>query len=601
VVDSIEITGFQHSGITAKNAGRNYRFTQMYAHNNGYAGISILGTDKNSLSNIYIGHCIADNNPGDPTVLDNHSGNGIFAYNAKNITIEFCEASNNGWDMPRTGNGPGGIWVAEVDSAIIQHCISHDNKTSPGGQDGLGFDLDGGTTNTIIQYCLSYNNQGAGYGIFQYNGATDWKNNTIRFCISENDGNVSARGSIYFWNGSGIKDQFQGFEFYNNVVYNKNGTALAFLDHRNLNFNFRNNIFVSKLNSVYNGINGENFQGNCWYSMNNEFYMGSLTDFATWAQANNQEMVNGTIVGMYANPMLVNPGNSNITDPLLLSTVDNYKTAAGSVVIDSGLDLSSLFAVEPGNTDFYGSSIKQGPAFDMGIYEFIYPTNEPDITKPVVTSFNIPSTSSSLTILVSSCTATDNTAVTGYMITESATTPQPGDAGWSATAPLTYVFSTAGTKTLYAWAKDAAGNVSVSMSAQVIIILPEYNLGNTDVYSNIIKWGAQLAIPVTFTETGEIRSISIYHDGGTGNMLLGVYSDQGGYPSSRIGITASTVVNAAAGWQTIQLSTSVPVVSDQKVWLSWVFQNAPAIHYTSGTPGRAASSNTWANGMLAFF
>jgi len=83
--------------------------------------------------------------------------------------------------------------------------------------------------------------------------------------------------------------------------------------------------------------------------------------------------------------------------------------------------------------------------------------------------------------------------------------------------------------------------------------------------------------------------------------LLGVYSDQGGYPSSRLGITASTAVNPIAGWQTIQLSTPIPVVSGQKVWLSWVFQIAPGIHYTAGTPGRAASSNTWANGMPASF
>ena len=212
------------------NVGENYQITNVNAHNNGYAGIYVSGMDKTLLSNIYIGYCTADNNPGDPTVLDNHSGNGIFAYNASNVTIEYCKASENGWDMPRIGNGPGGIWVAEVDSAVIQYCISHDNKTSVGGQDGLGFDLDGGTTNTVIQYCLSYNNHGAGYGIFQYNGATDWKNNTVRYCISENDGNVSAMGSIYFWNGSGQDEQFQGFEFYNNVVYNANGPALAFLE-----------------------------------------------------------------------------------------------------------------------------------------------------------------------------------------------------------------------------------------------------------------------------------------------------------------------------------------------------------------------------------
>ena len=81
------------------------------------------------------------NNPGDPTNLNNHSGNGIIAGFCKNILIEYCTANNNGWDMPRIGNGPVGIWCYEADSVIIQHCISYQNKTSKGGEDGGGYDL----------------------------------------------------------------------------------------------------------------------------------------------------------------------------------------------------------------------------------------------------------------------------------------------------------------------------------------------------------------------------------------------------------------------------------------------------------------------------
>jgi hypothetical protein len=225
----------------------------------------------------------------------------------------------------------------------------------------------------------------------------------------------------------------------------------------------------------------------------------------------------------------------------------------------------------------------------------------PDETKPVVNDFSIPETSSSLLVSVTNFNASDNIGVTGYMLTESATAPLAANTAWSVSAPASYTFALEGTKTLYAWVKDAAGNVSASISAQVIITLPEYTPGNTEVYSNSLKWGNQLAMPVKFNAAGEIKSISIYHEGGTGNVLLGVYSDKGGYPSSRLGITATTAVSPGAGWQTIQLSTPVPVISGQKVWLSWVFQNAPAIRYTAGTPGRAASSNTWTNGMPASF
>jgi hypothetical protein len=369
LIDSVDISGFQHSGLITRQVGRNYRFTNIFAHNNGFAGISISGNSKTSQSDIYIGYCTADNNPGDPTILNNHSGNGIIAFNASNILIEYCKASNNGWDMPRLGNGPGGIWVAEVNNAVIQYCIAYDNKTAPGATDGLGFDLDGGTTNSVIQYCLSYNNQGAGYGIFQYQGATDWANNTIRYCISENDGNVSGIGSVIFWNGTMNNNRFRGFEFYNNVVYNADGPAVAFVDHFNSNFNFRNNIFVSEYESVGNGVRNENFQGNCWYSLNNNFIIETMTDFNLWARNNNQEMYNGKIVGMYVDPELLNPGKSSLTDPSKLASVTDYQVNDESRVIDSGLDLKALFQIDPGLHDYFGNSIKQGMAFDMGVYE----------------------------------------------------------------------------------------------------------------------------------------------------------------------------------------------------------------------------------------
>ena len=97
----------------------------------------------------------------------------------------------------------------------------------------------------------------------------------------------------------------------------------------------------------------------------------------------------------------------------------------------------------------------------------------PDTTAPTVTAFTMPATASSLTVNVTSFTATDTGGVTGYKITESATAPLPGDAGWTSTAPSTFTFSGSGTKTAYAWAKDAAGNVSTSRSATVTIALKQ--------------------------------------------------------------------------------------------------------------------------------
>ncbi len=97
----------------------------------------------------------------------------------------------------------------------------------------------------------------------------------------------------------------------------------------------------------------------------------------------------------------------------------------------------------------------------------------PDTTPPVVTGFVIPANSSSLTVAITAFTATDASGVTGYLVTETSATPSASAAGWSATAPASYTFSTAGAKTLYAWAKDAAGNVSAPLSDTVTITLPD--------------------------------------------------------------------------------------------------------------------------------
>ena len=86
--------------------------------------------------------------------------------------------------------------------------------------------------------------------------------------------------------------------------------------------------------------------------------------------------------------------------------------------------------------------------------------------------FRSPATSDSLTLSFTSFSASDTNGVTGYLVNESATTPDVSDTGWSGTAQTQYVFTTEGAKTLYAWAKDGVGNISTSGSGSVTVTLP---------------------------------------------------------------------------------------------------------------------------------
>jgi hypothetical protein len=93
-----------------------------------------------------------------------------------------------------------------------------------------------------------------------------------------------------------------------------------------------------------------------------------------------------------------------------------------------------------------------------------------DTTAPVVTAFTVPDTSSTKVVPITSFTATDDVGVTHYMVTASASPPLASSPLWSDSPPTERILSV-GTKTLYPWVKDAAGNVcAVYGSPQTVVV-----------------------------------------------------------------------------------------------------------------------------------
>ncbi len=155
-----------------------------------------------------------------------------------------------------------------------------------------------------------------------------------------------------------------------------------------------------------------------------------------------------------------------------------------------------------------------------------------DTTPPVVTTFTIPATSTSLLVNVSILTASDNVGVTGYQINESATAPLASAAGWAATAPSSYTFATAGAKTLRAYVKDAAGNVSAGKSAPVTITLSNPNPVQTSigVFLNGVwfidangdgVWDPAVDTTYHFGKAGDIPVVGDWN--GDGKAKIGVF------------------------------------------------------------------------------
>jgi len=365
-VDGVDVSGFRKSGVEVDGVDR-ARILRVHAHENGFAGIS---SGEHVSHDLYIGYSLAENNPGDPTIRNNHSGNGIVAGMVRGGVIEHCEARYNGWDMVWTGNGPVGIWAYESDHVTIQFCVSHHNRST--AEDGGGYDLDGGMTNAVVQYNYSHDNFGAGYLICQYEGAGEFANNVVRYNISQDDGLMAHNSGIYVWiGGAGMKSTL----VHNNTIFNTKGSAVIFgylpqYEAARPKFEFYNNIFASRMAQIRGGAGRGRFAGNLYWAMGERgFEVDGYKDFQSWARAADQEMENGQLVGMFADPRLRKDDPGLIGDPSELDALHEYELLPGSPAIGAGLDLRTTPGVDPGSRDFFGRPLRAGVRPSIGAAE----------------------------------------------------------------------------------------------------------------------------------------------------------------------------------------------------------------------------------------
>ncbi len=370
-IDRVEVFGFRRSGVELSGV-RDVRVTRVHTHQNGFAGISSGGDGS---ANLYLAYCLTENNPGDPTIRANHSGNGIVIGLAQGAVIEYCEARHNGWDQPWTGNGPVGIWAYRSDNVVIQFCVAHHNRST--AQDGGGFDFDGGMTNSILQYNYSHGNFGAGYLICQYEDAGLFADNIVRYNISQDDGLKDHDSGIFVWVGGA---EMKSTLVHNNTIFNTKGAAVAFGVSQKYadqlpTITFHNNIFVSQGPQIRGGSEKGRFIGNLYWSMGERgFHVDGYRDFAEWVSATGQETYEGRVVGIFADPMLRKDGHGLLTDPLKLATLAEYQLLPGSPAIDAGLDLRRLFGIDPGERDYFGTPLPPDGRLEMGAHEFAEPS-----------------------------------------------------------------------------------------------------------------------------------------------------------------------------------------------------------------------------------
>jgi len=371
-VTNMEASGFQYAGVLLATSDH-ISISYVNAHDNGRAGIMADDVTFNGMSDqIYVGNSVTNNNPGDPTLTSNQSGNGIVLAYVNNSTIEYSSASYNGWDQPAGhSNGPEGIFFWYANNCLIQNSLAFKN-TSNTGTDGGGFDIDG--NNCTQQYTYSYSNFGPGFTSYspRDGGSGDI---VYRYNISELDNN--GRPSP-IWIAVDHKPSNGKFnlEFYNNTYYSNSYDSVIYVaDWSNSTdmsgVHFHNNIFQTtgpKLLADDASTTLGKYTGNIWWQSDGGFTANGYTSFSAWVNGTGQEKINNVIVGKNADPMLVNPGNGEkIIDYKYLSAVTAYKLKTGSPALSAGLDLAALEGLNIGSRDYYGNAL--GSTHNMGAYE----------------------------------------------------------------------------------------------------------------------------------------------------------------------------------------------------------------------------------------
>lgn len=391
-IERVEASGFGEYGLFMwgwreddQLAGfSGLRVSDSVFHHNQLAGLSTWAHQPLAITDVWVTDSVFHSNPGRSN-YSNPSGNGIVLGRVDRGVIERSVAHNNGAANTNSA-GPVGIWAYDSNEVVIQHNIAHSNRSQ--GGDGGGFDLDGGTTNSVMQYNYSYNNDGAGYLIAQYRDAPSFGNNIVRYNISQNDGRRSGYGGITVWAAQST-NRVRDTEIYHNTVYMTsaaNGTpaAVRLFGNNFSNINLRNNLFIADGASGVDVVRADaasalanvRFQGNAYHHINKAqpsivYGANRYDDLESFRLATGQEQMDGEPVGLEVDPMFcVGHGLATPTDPLQLPWLRAYRLASNSPVIDQGIHLTQAFGLEVGVRDLYGRPIGRDLGPDVGASEW---------------------------------------------------------------------------------------------------------------------------------------------------------------------------------------------------------------------------------------
>lgn len=359
------------------------RVLPWVTHNTRFTTPTISG---NTVYDIYGANNTALTNQGDWPV-DTASGYGIIPANCSGGTVSGNLVHDVAAASSASSSGdPPGIMTAETDGMTIRDNEVY-NCFAKSSDDGMGIDLDGGSRNCIVERNYVHDCDGPAFFDFALGGFTANSGNTFRFNISQNNGRrIAGAGpgshpsTLISISGSGATPS--NTKVYNNTEYAAKtaGSEANTLACTATTATFRNNIFITSGSGMKFGSlpNGVLLQGNCYRAINgstfNLVYNSIEKTSLVQLHAAGIEQVSSVDVGIETDPGLASVGaGSSYAIGLANSLLTAYDPSSDAAVVGAGLDLSTLFSVDPGASDFHSRNNHPSSGFVIGACTAVAP------------------------------------------------------------------------------------------------------------------------------------------------------------------------------------------------------------------------------------
>ncbi|MGB7160954.1 MAG: DNRLRE domain-containing protein [Tepidisphaeraceae bacterium] len=390
-IDDVTVSDFGENGLSlggfnGESGYRDVEITDSVFRRN-RDGITIYGPAFNATAPTYVNENVrvarvhAYENAG-VAGASKPTGDGIALGSVRNGLVERSVAHHNGANNT-AATGPIGIWAYDSDHIVIQHNESYENKRGSGG-DGGGFDLDQNTSNSVMQYNYAHDNEGAGFLIYTAQQNNAHANNAVRYNISERDGRSGGYGGIVIGGRVGDLDVYNNTIYFPSGSFGTNGAVINFTNTGPQTVAVRNNILHTtggaRLINAPTGV-GALFQRNAYWSGGGAVairWAGTThSSVDSWLDAElSQERVDldndGALdrAALFLDPRLTDPGNGGtIGNADQLDTLVEYKLLIDSPLRDAGLDLEARYGIDPGDLDYFGTTIEQGGGYEIGAGE----------------------------------------------------------------------------------------------------------------------------------------------------------------------------------------------------------------------------------------